>query len=141
MACIGTYRCPHFPTLHAIIIAARTDSLDLDGKKKQISPLKPFLVIYGLGVLFFFANVFLAPGRGLSGMIKAKQDAFMSLHGNTRFELTPLNNQTGSYVKAFPQAFLNSFLQALPMGSFRHATMVHQRGGFVLLVDFNSLLL
>lgn len=83
-------------------------------EKKQISLLKPFLVIYGLGVIFFFANVFLAPGRGLSGMIKAKQDAFMSLHGNTRFELTPLNNQPGSYVKAFPQAFLNSFCRPYP---------------------------
>lgn len=83
-------------------------------EKKQINPLKPFLVIYGLGVLFIFANVFLAPGRGLSGMIKEKQEAFMSLHGNTRFELTPLNNQPGSYLQVFPQAFLNSFCRPCP---------------------------
>jgi hypothetical protein len=74
-------------------------------------PLIAFVGVYGIVTLVFFGSAFFSPVRNLLSIVVNRQEKFLELDGNTRFELTKLTPETESFVKVLPQAFTNSFLR------------------------------
>jgi hypothetical protein len=76
---------------------------------------KTFPVVYLLTIAFTVAGSFLLPARlNPLSVIAARQHDFFALTGNTRFNLTQLNDDIGSFVKVLPESLLNTFVRPFP---------------------------
>lgn len=73
-----------------------------------------FVGCYGVAMLVFFGSTLVSANRNLPAIIIQKQQAFMALHGNTRFQLDSLQPNLGSFVRVLPQAAANTFVRPLP---------------------------
>lgn len=75
---------------------------------------KAFGWVYGLLIILFVAASFLPPPYNPLRYIVQKQQAFLSLQGNTRFNLTPLEYNIPSFLLIAPEAFINTLLRPWP---------------------------
>ena len=78
------------------------------------NPLKAFGGIYGGLVILLAISSFLPPPYSLLRPIVQRQQSFLSLHGNTRFNLTPLEYNISSFLLVAPEALVNTLLRPWP---------------------------
>lgn len=74
-------------------------------------PLPVLAIVYGVAVILFWGSAFLPGMPNLPAMIAARQQEFLALKGNTRFQLDSLQPTIGSFVHVLPQAVSNTFLR------------------------------
>ncbi|HSC36409.1 MAG TPA: hypothetical protein VLD19_01010, partial [Chitinophagaceae bacterium] len=79
-----------------------------------IKPLKAFAAVYGLLTLAIIASTLLPPQYNALRQVAERQQSFLALHGNTRFDLTPLHNNIGSFLAVAPEALVNTLLRPWP---------------------------
>jgi hypothetical protein len=72
---------------------------------------KVFTIIYGAGVILFFASAFILPDNNMLTYVAHRQEEFKALKGNTVFELNTLEPTPASFISTLPQAFANTFLR------------------------------
>lgn len=77
--------------------------------RKKIVPV--VAIVYGTMALLFFGSTLVSSEKNLPGIVSQRQQAFLRLKGNTRYELDSLKPNTSSYLKVLPQAVKNSFLR------------------------------
>jgi len=77
-------------------------------------PLKAFSGVYGLLALIVIAGTFMPPGYNVLRPVVERQQLFLALHGNTRFDLTPLHDNIGSFLAVAPEALVNTLLRPWP---------------------------
>jgi hypothetical protein len=77
-------------------------------------PSVTFLSVLLLSAVIFFASSFFSGPLNLLNPVVQKQREFMSLKGNTEFQLNPLQPTIASFGKTLPQALANTFLRPLP---------------------------
>ncbi|MDF2191702.1 hypothetical protein [Paraflavitalea sp. CAU 1676] len=70
-----------------------------------------FGAAFGIATFLFLVSGFLPGPFNLAALVADRQAEFMTLHGNTRFGLTPLSPDAGSFLKVLPEAFLNAFVR------------------------------
>jgi hypothetical protein len=80
----------------------------------RIKPLRAFGSIYVLLAILFLGSGFLPSPYNLMQPVVQRQQSFFSLHGNTRFNLTPLQPNAGSFISVAPEAFANTLLRPWP---------------------------
>jgi hypothetical protein len=73
-----------------------------------------FLSVLFISALIFFASSFMSGSLNLLNPVVEKQHEFMSLKGNTKFQLNRLEPNIPSFAKTFPQALANTFLRPYP---------------------------
>lgn len=74
-------------------------------------PLPVLVVVYGATALLFFGSAWLPGIPNLPAVVVKRQQDFLALQGNTRFELDTLQPTIGSFLQVLPQAFSNTFLR------------------------------
>lgn len=73
---------------------------------------KIFLFVYMIAIAGIAGSSFLLPPEfNVLSVIASRQHDFFTLKGNTRFNLTPLNNNLASFIKVLPEALLNTFIR------------------------------
>lgn len=77
--------------------------------RKKILPV--VAIVYGITVILFFGSILVSAEKNLPGIVSQRQQAFIRLKGNTRYELDSLQPTVGSYLKVLPQAINNSFFR------------------------------
>ncbi len=82
-------------------------------RKKTTSPVY-FTRIYIVGIIFFFASLFLPPSFQLSRPVQKAQENFFQLKGNTRYLLDSLKPGPLNFVSILHQAAANSTLRPYP---------------------------
>jgi len=82
--------------------------------KKTESSAKYFNRIYLVLLLIFVLSLFLPPDRQLSRPIRASQESFLLLKGNTQYRLDTLKPGPVSFIRILPQAVANTFLRPYP---------------------------
>ena len=71
-----------------------------------------FLVTYAACIFAAIAGSFLLPANlNIFSTIAARQQAFLKLKGNTRFNLTPLTAHPLSFIKVLPESLMNTFIR------------------------------
>jgi len=80
----------------------------------QIKQVKAFGIIYGVLAVAVVVSSFCPPPFNLLRPVVQAQQSFFALHGNTRFNLTPLEYNTGSFLLVAPEAFVNTLLRPWP---------------------------
>lgn len=73
-----------------------------------------FLIVYGVSGLLFFGSLLVSDHQNLPSLAVKRQQEFMLLKGNTRFDLDSLQPSVGSFVRILPQAAGNTFLRPFP---------------------------
>jgi len=66
------------------------------------------------GILLFFLSFLLPEAWRPAKQLVIKQQAFLALHGNTRYALDSLDLQPLSFIRIFPQAVANSSFRPYP---------------------------
>lgn len=79
--------------------------------RRQLRPVRAYSIVYGTAILLLFAGTFLPNVPNALQLIVDRQQAFLSLTGNTRYDLTRLTADAGSFLRVLPEAFTNSFLR------------------------------
>ncbi|WP_315814327.1 hypothetical protein [Paraflavitalea speifideaquila] len=74
-------------------------------------PLPVFAIVYSLSILLFFSTAYLPGVPNLPLVIVERQQEFLALKGNTRFQLDPLQPAVESFMNVLPQAVSNTFLR------------------------------
>ncbi|MBO9567085.1 MAG: hypothetical protein J7621_30210 [Niastella sp.] len=74
-------------------------------------PIHVLSIVYGIAVIVFFGSTRLSGVPNLPAMIVVRQEEFMALKGNTRFQLDTLQPTIGSFLQVLPQAISNTFLR------------------------------
>jgi hypothetical protein len=74
-------------------------------------PIPVLSIVYGIAVIVFFGSTWLPGVPNLPAMIVIRQEEFMALKGNTRFQLDTLHPTIGSFLQVLPQAISNTFLR------------------------------
>jgi hypothetical protein len=77
-------------------------------------PWKVFVTVYAVSVVLFFGSALLSPRLNLPAKVAQRQQEFLTLTGNTRFQLDTLQPTLPGFARVLPQAFANSFLRPLP---------------------------
>ena len=72
-----------------------------------------FAAVYGIGILLFFASSLFMDQNG-PAVVAQRQELFLELKGNTRYELPQLEPGISGFVKVLPYAFFNTFLRPHP---------------------------
>jgi hypothetical protein len=73
---------------------------------------KIFLIVYTIAIVIIAGSSFLLPPEfNALSVIADRQHDFFTLKGNTRFNLTPLDNNPASFIKVLPEALLNTFIR------------------------------
>jgi hypothetical protein len=80
-------------------------------------PLPCYLLTYLTFTILFFSSKYLHPSLNLPALVAKKQEAFMALPGKTRFAMTPLTDDAGSFLKAIPSALANTLIRPVPWES------------------------
>jgi hypothetical protein len=70
-----------------------------------------FAFVYLSCLSIFLINLQFSSGKSLSLPLIKRQKEFLDLQGNTRFTLDTLEPRFSSFVKVFPQAFVNSMVR------------------------------
>ncbi|MFM7716815.1 MAG: hypothetical protein ACKO7A_30150 [Microcystis sp.] len=73
--------------------------------------LQSILVVYGAGIILFFASEWLNPSLSLPRMVANRQQEFLQLKGQTRLALDTLKPDPFSFLTTTPQALQNTFLR------------------------------
>ncbi|WP_276481231.1 hypothetical protein [Paraflavitalea pollutisoli] len=79
--------------------------------KRQHRPVRAFLIVYGAALLLVVASTYITGIPNALQLVVNRQQAFLSLTGNTRFALSELTPHAGSFLQVLPQAFTNAFLR------------------------------
>jgi hypothetical protein len=109
--------------------------------KRNASPLKSFVVLYGLLLTLAIASSILSKEKNAFSPIANRQHEFLQLKG-TRFALTPLENNITSFVKVLPQAVGNVLVRPyLPEAKGALQWMVAIENLVVMLLLLLSLLI
>lgn len=74
-------------------------------------PLIVFGTVYGIAIILFFGSSYVPSFPDLPSVVVERQQEFLALKGNTRFELSSLEPTVGSFIKVLPQAVSNTFLR------------------------------
>jgi hypothetical protein len=74
-------------------------------------PLPVFAIVYSISILLFFGSAYIPGIPNLPMVIVERQQEFMILKGNTRFQLDPLEPGVLSFMQVLPQAVSNTFLR------------------------------
>ena len=82
--------------------------ISIKGRRR---PIFYFLLIYLICLGIFFGSMLVSPEANFSMLLVKRQQEFFLLHGNTRFKLDSLQPTVSSFIKIFPQAFINSFVR------------------------------
>ncbi|WP_127126026.1 hypothetical protein [Pseudoflavitalea rhizosphaerae] len=82
--------------------------------KYRLRSWKVWAVVYGAGILLFFASAWISPEKNLPQMVVNKQADFFALKGNTVFQLDTLTADVRSFATVLPQAVLNVFFRPAP---------------------------
>ncbi len=80
----------------------------------RVNPLRAFGSIYILLAILFWGSSFLPSPYNPMHAVVQRQQSFFSLHGNTRFNLTPLQSNAGSFISVAPEALVNTLLRPWP---------------------------
>ncbi len=83
-------------------------------QRKGWSTLKAAAIVYGAGILIFFASTLLPHQFNLPGFVVKRQQSFFELKGNTRFALDSLRPTPPSFIQTAPQALANTTVRPLP---------------------------
>jgi hypothetical protein len=83
-------------------------------RRFQIKPAGAFGAVYALLAIWVLISSFLPPPANLLRPVVQAQQSFFALHGNTRFNLTPLQYNMGSFLLVAPEAFVNTLLRPWP---------------------------
>lgn len=75
---------------------------------------KAFGLVYGLLFLLVLVSSFLPPPYNILRPVVQAQQSFFALHGNTRFDLTPLEYNMASFLAVAPEALVNTLLRPWP---------------------------
>jgi len=75
---------------------------------------KAFGLVYGLLFLLVLVSSFLPPPYNVLRPVVQAQQSFFALHGNTRFNLTPLEYNMTSFLAVAPEALVNTLLRPWP---------------------------
>ncbi len=73
-----------------------------------------FTSIYAVSIIAFFASSYFSPQANMLTYVVHRQEEFFQLKGNTVFELNTLQPTVTSFVRTFPQAFMNTVLRPFP---------------------------
>jgi hypothetical protein len=74
----------------------------------KISCYKSFGFVYLTLAIIVLLSCFVLPAQyNLLSILTKRQQEFLALHGNTRFDLTPLDGTAASFLKIFPEALMN----------------------------------
>ncbi len=68
-------------------------------------------IVYGIAIVLFFGSAYLPGIPNLLSVVVERQQEFLALKGNTRFALTALEPNPGSFIRVLPQAVSNTFLR------------------------------
>ena len=79
------------------------------GRKPAIA----FVAVYGICLLLFFTSSMI-PRMSGPAAVSQRQAGYLSLNGNTRYELPVLQPGVKGFIEVLPNAFLNSFFRPLP---------------------------
>lgn len=79
--------------------------------KKNIKPIKSFLLVFGIGLVLFWGSTYISSTHNLPQVVIKRQQAFLALHGQTRFELDSLQANPISFLQIFPQAINNTIFR------------------------------
>ena len=82
--------------------------------KMRKRPSVVFPIIYGVCVLAFFASSYISPQTNMLTYVVHRQEEFLRLKGNTVYELNVLEPTVPSFLKTFPQAFVNTVFRPAP---------------------------
>lgn len=74
-------------------------------------PLPVLAIVYGIAVILFWGSAYLPGMPNLPAVIAARQQEFLALKANTRFQLDTLQPTISSFVQVLPQAVSNTFLR------------------------------
>lgn len=74
-------------------------------------PLAVLGAVYGMVILLFLGSAYLPGAPNLPSVIVKRQQEFLALKGNTRFELDALQPTARSFLQVLPQAVSNTFLR------------------------------
>jgi hypothetical protein len=74
-------------------------------------PLAVFGTVYGVAILLFWGSAYFPGGANLPSVIANRQQEFLALKGNTRFQLDVLQPTAKSFLQVLPQAVSNTFLR------------------------------
>ncbi len=80
----------------------------------SIKSTRAFGTVYLLLAAIVFTSSFLSPRYHLLRPVVERQQGFLILHGNTRFNLTPLQDNITSFVSVAPEALANTLLRPWP---------------------------
>lgn len=83
-----------------------------DRKKTRSWP--SFAGVYAVLAALVIASTFLPASFNILEVITKRQQTFFALHGNTRFNLTPLQGNIGSFLLVAPEALVNTLLRPWP---------------------------
>ncbi|MDQ3277183.1 MAG: hypothetical protein M3Q06_02590 [Bacteroidota bacterium] len=95
---------PLLPALFTWILASKPD----------VKPWKVFAGAYAVFVLLFFTVRYIHPRLDFPEAVVVRQQAFMSLGGNSAVEVQPLEPTVGSFLQNLPQAFAISTIRPYP---------------------------
>ncbi|HEX6180558.1 MAG TPA: hypothetical protein VFZ47_04890, partial [Chitinophagaceae bacterium] len=73
-----------------------------------------FAIVYTACLLAFFGSSYVSPQSNVLTYVVHRQEEFFKLKGNTVFQLNSLEPTIGSFVRTFPQAFMNTVLRPFP---------------------------
>jgi hypothetical protein len=79
--------------------------------KNGRKPLLTFTLVYLTSIVLFFSTLWISPAANLPSMIVKRQQEYLALHGNTRFELDTLQATPASFIRVLPQSLNNTFLR------------------------------
>jgi hypothetical protein len=74
-------------------------------------PLQVFATVFAVCLVLFAGSTQLPEKFNLARPVVQRQHEFLELHGNTRFDLTPLQATAGSFLKVLPEAVCNVFVR------------------------------
>ena len=73
-----------------------------------------FAIVYTVCLLAFFGSSYISPQSNVLTYVVHRQEEFFKLKGNTVFQLNTLEPTISSFVRTFPQAFMNTVLRPFP---------------------------
>lgn len=79
--------------------------------RRDRKPLVVFGIVYSVTILLFFGSAYLPGIPNLPQVIVERQQEFLALKGNTRFQLDTLEPTVGSFLQVLPQAVSNTFVR------------------------------
>jgi hypothetical protein len=74
-------------------------------------PIPVLAIVYGIASILFFGSTYLPGMPNLPAIIVERQQEFLVLKGNTRFQLDTLQPTISSFLQVSPQALSNTFLR------------------------------